>query len=99
MEAACSSKNVDMYLQAPMTSQPRRQTWTEILDCIRMKARTLGGVKGNSHTVVRFQALTAASMKMTAFWYTALSSLVEVHRRFNAYCSQKDVIFMHKVIR
>jgi hypothetical protein len=31
---------------------------------------------------VRVQFLTAASMKMTAFWDTVLCSLVEVDRRF-----------------
>jgi hypothetical protein len=37
--------------------------------------------------LVRFQVLTAASMKMTAFWNTAPCSLVEVDRRFRgAYC-------------
>jgi hypothetical protein len=31
---------------------------------------------------VRFQVLTAASMKLTVFWDVALCSLVEVYRRF-----------------
>jgi hypothetical protein len=31
---------------------------------------------------LRFQVLTAASMKMTVFWDVALYSLVEVYRRF-----------------
>jgi hypothetical protein len=32
--------------------------------------------------LVRFQVLTAVSMKMTAFWDIAPSSLVEADRRF-----------------
>jgi hypothetical protein len=37
---------------------------------------------------VRFQVLTAASTKMTAFWDIAPCSLVEVDRRFRReYCS------------
>jgi hypothetical protein len=36
---------------------------------------------------VRFQVLTAASMKMTAFWDIKPSCLVEIYRRFGrAYC-------------
>jgi hypothetical protein len=36
---------------------------------------------------VRFQVLTAASMKITIFWDVAPCSLVEVYRRFRgAYC-------------
>jgi type IV secretory pathway VirB3-like protein len=36
---------------------------------------------------VRFQVLTAVSMKMTAFWVAALCSLIEVDRRFrSAHC-------------
>jgi hypothetical protein len=36
---------------------------------------------------VRFQVLTAASMKITAFWDVAPCSLAEVYRRFlRAYC-------------
>jgi hypothetical protein len=35
----------------------------------------------------RFKVLTAASMKMTAFWDIAPCSLIEVDRRFRgAYC-------------
>jgi hypothetical protein len=38
-------------------------------------------------TQVRFQILTAASIRMTAFWETAPYNLVEVDRRFRgAYC-------------
>jgi hypothetical protein len=33
-----------------------------------------------------FRALVAASMKMTAFWDTALCSLVEIHRGFKGAC-------------
>jgi hypothetical protein len=41
----------------------------------------------NVNTWLRFQALTAASMKMTASWDVAPCSIVEVYRRFrNAYC-------------
>jgi hypothetical protein len=40
-----------------------------------------------SNRDVRFQVLTAASMKMVAFWGMVLCSLVEVDRRFRgAYC-------------
>jgi hypothetical protein len=36
---------------------------------------------------MRFHVLTATNMKMTAFWYIAPCSLVEVNRRFrSAYC-------------
>jgi hypothetical protein len=36
---------------------------------------------------MRFQVLTAASMKMAVFWVVAPCSLVEVYRRFrDAYC-------------
>jgi hypothetical protein len=43
-------------------------------------------VKVNS-SCVRLQVLTAASMKMTAFWDTPPCSLVEVDRHFSgAYC-------------
>jgi hypothetical protein len=35
------------------------------------------------YSVMRFQVPTAASMKITAFWDTALYSLVEVDRRFS----------------
>jgi hypothetical protein len=35
---------------------------------------------------VRFQVLTAASMKMTVFWDIAPCSLVEVYRRFRGAC-------------
>jgi hypothetical protein len=35
---------------------------------------------------VRFQVLTAASMKMTVFWDVTLCSLVEVYRRFRGAC-------------
>jgi hypothetical protein len=35
---------------------------------------------------VRFQVLTAASVKMTVFWDVTLCSLVEVYRRFRAAC-------------
>jgi hypothetical protein len=37
--------------------------------------------------IVRFQVLTAASMKMAVFWVVVPCNLVEVYRRFgNAYC-------------
>jgi hypothetical protein len=35
-----------------------------------------------SFVIVRFQVLTAASMKMAVFWVVAPCSLVEVYRRF-----------------
>jgi hypothetical protein len=44
-----------------------------------------------------FQVLTAASMKLTAFWDVASCSLVEVNRRFRGLhgaISQEAVIFM-----
>jgi hypothetical protein len=41
--------------------------------------------------VVRFQVLTEASKKMTAFWYIAPRSLVEVDWHFrSAYCIHHD---------
>jgi hypothetical protein len=41
----------------------------------------------SSKFYVRFQVLTAASMKMAVFWVVALCSLVEVYSRFRgAYC-------------
>jgi hypothetical protein len=36
--------------------------------------------------LVRFQVLTAASMKMAVFWVVAPCSLVEVYRRFRGAC-------------
>jgi hypothetical protein len=40
-----------------------------------------------SSVCVRFQVLTAASMKMTVFWDVAPCSLVDVYRRFRGtYC-------------
>jgi hypothetical protein len=36
--------------------------------------------------IVRFQVLTAASMKMAVFWVVAPCSLVEVYRRFRGAC-------------
>jgi hypothetical protein len=35
---------------------------------------------------MRFQVLTAASMKMAIFWAVAPCSLVEVYRRFRGAC-------------
>jgi hypothetical protein len=35
---------------------------------------------------VRFQVLTAASLKMAVFWVVAPRSLVEVYRRFRGAC-------------
>jgi hypothetical protein len=44
----------------------------------------------------RFQALTAASMKMSASWDIAPCSLVEVYRRFRgAYCLLALIIEAH----
>jgi hypothetical protein len=40
----------------------------------------------NNDYEVRFQVLTAASMKMAVFWVVALCSLVEVYRRFRSAC-------------
>jgi hypothetical protein len=46
----------------------------------------------NVVTHVRIQVLTAARVKMTAFWDTAPCSLVEVDRRFRrAYCLEHQV--------
>jgi hypothetical protein len=45
--------------------------------------------------IVRFQVLTAASMKMTVFWDVAPCSLVEIYRRFRgAYCLYRFVLMM-----
>jgi hypothetical protein len=45
------------------------------------------GVSVAVMTFVRFQVLTAASMKMTLIWNVAPCNLVEVYRRFKgAYC-------------
>jgi hypothetical protein len=44
-------------------------------------------VVGVMVNMMRFQVLTAASMRMTVFWDDAPCSLVEIHRRFrDAYC-------------
>jgi hypothetical protein len=44
-------------------------------------------LSSNSSNPVRFQVITAVSVKMTAFWDIAPRSLVEVNRRFRgAYC-------------
>jgi hypothetical protein len=40
----------------------------------------------NTFRYVRFQVLTAASMKMAVFWFVAPCSLVEVYRRFRGAC-------------
>jgi hypothetical protein len=50
--------------------------------------RKKGGImhKTTSYDEMRFQVLTAASMKMTVFWDVAPSCLVEVHRRFRGVC-------------
>jgi hypothetical protein len=40
---------------------------------------------------VRFQVLTAVSIKMTVFWYVVPCSLVEVYRRLRcAYCLHRQ---------
>jgi hypothetical protein len=41
-----------------------------------------------ANSLVRFQVLTAASMKMAVFWVIAPCSLVEVYRRFRGACYQ-----------
>jgi hypothetical protein len=40
----------------------------------------------NESSPVRFEVLTAASMKMTVFWVVAQCSLVDVYRRFRGAC-------------
>jgi hypothetical protein len=40
----------------------------------------------NSKMSVKFEVLTAVSMKMTVFWVVATSSLVEVYQRFRGPC-------------
>jgi hypothetical protein len=41
---------------------------------------------GNCFIQVRFEVLTAASMKMAVFWVVAPCSLVEIYRRFRSAC-------------
>jgi hypothetical protein len=41
---------------------------------------------------LRFQVLTAASMKMAVFWVVAPCSLVEVYRRFRGACCLIDLM-------
>jgi hypothetical protein len=43
-------------------------------------------VTTHNYKMVRFQVLTAASMKMAIFWDVAPCSLVEVYRRFSGAC-------------
>jgi hypothetical protein len=43
-------------------------------------------IKKQRAYIVRFQVLTAASMKMSIFWDVAPRSLVEVYRRFKGAC-------------
>jgi hypothetical protein len=60
----------------------------------------------NIDRLVRFQVLTAASVKITVIWDFVSCSLVEVDRRFRgAYClhhhgaaSQKTVIFINSLV-
>jgi hypothetical protein len=41
----------------------------------------------NNNEQMRFQVLTAASMKMAVFWYVARCGMVEVYKRFkDDYC-------------
>jgi hypothetical protein len=40
----------------------------------------------NCKHFVRFEVLTAASMKMTVFWFAAPRSLVEIYRLFRGAC-------------
>jgi hypothetical protein len=55
--------------------------------CIMVQACLYHSQVWNSKYIVRFEVLTAASMKMTVFWYIAPCSLVEIDRRFRgAYC-------------
>jgi hypothetical protein len=43
---------------------------------------------------VRFEVLTAASMKMTIFWVVVLCSLVEVYRRFRGVATSITTLMM-----
>jgi hypothetical protein len=47
---------------------------------------------------VRFQVLTAASMKMTVFWVVAPCSLVEVYRRLRGACCLMIVTDVSEVL-
>jgi hypothetical protein len=42
----------------------------------------ISGLGGECLSVVRFQVLTAASMKMSVFWDVVLCNLLEIVRRF-----------------
>jgi hypothetical protein len=45
----------------------------------------------NTFITVRFEVLTAASIKMAIFWVVAPCSLVEVQRRFRGACYSKSL--------
>jgi hypothetical protein len=47
-------------------------------------ATNLTITKKNRFTYVRFQVLTASSIKVTAFWDLAPCSLIEIHRSFRS---------------
>jgi Co/Zn/Cd efflux system component len=47
---------------------------------------------------VRFEVLTAVSMKIAVFWVVAPYSLVEVYQRFNA-TTQNTTNFVLKAVR
>jgi hypothetical protein len=49
---------------------------------------------------VRFQAVTAASMKFRVFWDVAPCSQVDVNRRFRgAYCLHPQIALMMEAVR
>jgi hypothetical protein len=47
---------------------------------------------------VRFQDLTAASMKMAVFWVGAPCSLVEIYQRFRGPCRAITALMMEATI-
>jgi hypothetical protein len=55
-------------------------------------------IHNSTPNIVKFEVLTAASMKMAVLWVVAPSSVVDVYRRFRFACcaTQKTAIFNPK---
>jgi hypothetical protein len=80
------------YLYMPFKYPPNTRVivdWTQYCFCSKTSPSPSEVADGGWAGCVRFQVLTAASTKITAFWDTEPCSPVEVDRRFrDAYCLQ-----------
>jgi hypothetical protein len=63
-----------------------QQIFFKLFVCILPREYDLVLRKTNVCHCVRFQFITAASIKMTVFWDVAPCSLVDVYRRFTGDC-------------